>query len=118
MGGCGDDPTWMGAEQAGGQVRLAFGQVDAIGADARRQGRVGPHQQDQALLRRYGGQPPTLRLGAVCAEMAEDDAGARGQAGRDGLGVGGADRVGDEQQRGQGAYVWRPAAFPLIRVTQ
>jgi len=79
-----------------------LGQVDAVRADPGGQGRVLADEQEQAAPARDGQQPPRPGLGVRGAEVTEDDPRAARQAPGDGLGIGRARRVGEEQEGRQG----------------
>ena len=76
--------------------------MQAGGADGQGQVGVGAGQQGQAALAGDGGQAATAVDGVGGAEGAIDDADLGGQGPKNGLGIGDAIRIGEEQQAGQG----------------
>lgn len=79
----------------------ALWQMDPVGADTPRQARIPADQQFQAPVPGDNPQTPGHNLCLWCAERSVDDGGSPGQPPGDGFRIGGADRVGEEQQRGR-----------------
>lgn len=102
MGGGGDDPGWAPGRDPGGLGRQPFGQMHAVGPDPRRKFGVRPDQQEQPARPGDRRQALAAGLGVRGAEGPVDDPGAARQAGRDRLEIGGAGRIGEEQQGRQG----------------
>ena len=78
--------------------------MQAVRPGRRRQPLVGTDQERQAADVGDGPQPPRRRQGVPAAPKGPiDQARAMGQQGGDPFRLGGADRIGDEDQRRQGA---------------
>lgn len=104
MQGTGYDPLRVTGPQGGRPFQVALGQMHAIRLNGTGQVGISPDQQPQAPLCRYAPQPPGLLLHLVSAKAAIDHASPPGQARRDLPGPGGADWIGEEQQRRQGGH--------------
>ena len=77
-------------------------QVDPVGPQDAGEAGVRAHQEPELARTRDGGEAASPRSGLGRPEGAVDHGRARRQPGGDGLRLGGADRIGEEQQRRQG----------------
>ena len=102
MGRRRDDPAGMTGLERPGEAGGPLRQVNPVRTDLLGQGGVCADQQDKAAFAGDFGEPGAGLGGVLRPEGAVDEARARRQAAGEGDDVGGARRIGEGQEAGQG----------------